>query len=190
MKRLLFPGLILMMCFSFLMHPYADALESRELTRELMIQEAQQDLFRQERKPHEQIVQQTYDVEKDIILNQLEVITGDEENRYIIVVGDTLVVSFDDRGKTNAALYQVSGEGKINLPLIGATKVGGLTRAQVRKILSDLLSQYIRKPNVCVRANTTGRVMILGAVKYPGIYPLQRRLTTLEAILRINELYL
>ena len=48
----------------------------------------------------ERVVERTtqpYVRERETIIRQLEIITGDEETKYIIVPGDTLSISFMDR---------------------------------------------------------------------------------------------
>jgi len=129
----------------------------------------------------------SYEEQKDLIFRQLEIITGDEETRYIIVPGDTMTISYDDRGTKQGAVYKVSSEGKVYLPLIGAMKVSGLNRSQARTIISEMFSQYIRHPNVGVTVNTSGRIMILGSVEAPGLYFLQPNLTVMEALLKAGS---
>ncbi len=128
-----------------------------------------------------------YERQKDLIFRQLEIVTGDEETRYIIVPGDTLTISYDDRGKKQGAVYKVSSEGKVYLPLIGAMKVSGLSRAQSRTIINEMYRQYIRRPNVGITVNTSGRFMVLGSVGGPGMYYLQPNLTVMEAILKAGS---
>ncbi len=124
-----------------------------------------------------------YEQQKELIFKQLEIITGDEDTRYIIVPGDTITVSYMDRKKRVGAVYKVSGDGKIFLPLVGPVKIAGLNRQQARKMLNIMFSEYIRHPDVQISVNTSGRFMVLGAVGKPGVYLLRPSLTTMEAIL-------
>jgi polysaccharide export outer membrane protein len=126
-------------------------------------------------------------VEKELIFRQLEVITGDEETRYIIVPGDTITVSFSDRSERKGGVYQVSAEGEIYLPLIGAVKIGGLNRKEGREFLNRKLGEYIRYPAVKISVNTTGRIMIIGEIKSPGLYVMQPNLTVMESILKAGS---
>ena len=121
--------------------------------------------------------------EKELILRQLDVITGDEETRYIIVPGDSLNIAYSDRGIIKEATYQVSGKGEIHMPLIGAVKVEGLNRKKTRENLNALMREYIRYPKIVVNVNVSGRFMVVGSVNSPGVYELEPKLTTLEAIL-------
>jgi len=126
------------------------------------------------------------EIERELLFKQLEIITGDEETRYIIVPGDTLTVSYDDRTKRVGATYKVSSDGMINLPLVGAIKVAGLNRMNARQVIEDMLHEYIRHPEVGISINTAGRYMVLGQVTSPGVYLLQPNLTIMEAILEAD----
>jgi len=121
--------------------------------------------------------------EREVIIRQLRIITGDEETRYIIVPGDTLDISFKDRSEDNEGVYQVSSEGEIHMPLIGAAKVAGINRKQVREKLNAYYSEYIRHPKVQVQVNVSGRYMVAGEVASPGVYRIRSNLTVMEAIL-------
>ena len=123
-----------------------------------------------------------YKSEEDLIIRQLEIITGDEETRYIIVPGDTLSIYYNDRNKRPGAAYVVNSKGEIQMPLIGAVKISGLNRKDSREKTNELLSQYIRKPDVDLRINVAGRFMVIGAVHTPGVYRIEQNLTILEAI--------
>ena len=68
-------------------------------------------------------VYDSLEAEKQLIFQQLEIITGDEETRYIIVPGDTMTVSYQDRAERSGAVYKVSSKGEIHLPLVGASDV-------------------------------------------------------------------
>ncbi|VAW48339.1 hypothetical protein MNBD_GAMMA03-2085 [hydrothermal vent metagenome] len=129
----------------------------------------------------------SFEKEKELIFKQLKVITGDEETRYIIVPGDTMTISYMDRGKEQGYVYKVSSEGKIHLPLLGAVQVRGLNRRQARAILSEMFKEYIRHPKLKVTVNTSGRIIIVGAVRQPGLYLLQPNLTVMEAILKAGS---
>ena len=57
-------------------------------------------------------------------------------------------ISFNDRDEVSQALYQVSGEGEVHVPLIGPVKIAGINRAQARSRIDELLKNYIRNPEV------------------------------------------
>lgn len=128
-----------------------------------------------------------YRQDRDLVFHQLEVITGDEETRYIIVAGDTLTISYEDRAQRKGAVYKVSGDGKIYIPLVGAVQVMGLNAKQAVESLNHLLGQYIRNPSVQIIVNAAGRVMVLGEVGEPGLYLMEPNLTVMEVILKAGS---
>ncbi len=92
-------------------------------------------------------------------------------------------MTYTDKEDLLGSVYQVSNEGQIHLPMIGAVKVAGLNKQQAREALNVLFSEYYREPSVDIKINTTGRFLVLGEVGTPGVYYLQPSLTVLEAIL-------
>jgi len=124
-----------------------------------------------------------YEAEKELIFEQLKIITGDEETRYVIVPGDTLTISYMDRGLRKGAIYKVSGKGKIHVTMVGPVKVGGLNRKKLRDLMNELYGQYIRYPNIDVKINTSGRVMLVGEVRRPGLFFVRPNMTLMELIL-------
>jgi polysaccharide export outer membrane protein len=121
--------------------------------------------------------------EKDLIFRQMSIITGDEDTRYIIVPGDTLTISYEDRGEKTTNIYQVSSKGEIFLPLAGAIKVSDLNRKQARETIEGVLSAFIRYPHVSMLINDSGTFMVLGAIG-PGVYDLKPNLHIMEALVR------
>ncbi len=134
----------------------------------------------------ERVVERTtqpYVRERETIIRQLEIITGDEETKYIIVPGDTLSIAFMDRSTKNESVYQVNGGGMITMPLVGEMKIQGLNRQQARAQLSEMLGQYIRSPRVEIYVNVAGRYIVAGEVEEPGVFRLRANLTVMEAIM-------
>jgi len=121
--------------------------------------------------------------EKKLITQQLTIITGDEDTRYVIVSGDTLKVVYKDRGDLTTNVYQVNGQGEIAMPLVGNVKVAGLDRGDARAFLNEKLSEYIRDPQLTVEINTTGKYIVMGAAG-PGVYPLQPDLSLMDAVIK------
>lgn len=65
--------------------------------------------------------------------------------------------------------YLVDERGEINFPVIGKVSVGGLTKAEAEKLLSDKISHYINNPVVNIRYMNY-KISILGEVNKPGTY--------------------
>lgn len=78
--------------------------------------------------------------------------------------------------------YLVDQAGEIDFPVIGKVKVEGLSPDELRILLRDRLSEYLKDPiiNIGLRNFT---VTILGNVNRPGTYPVSgEQITILEAI--------
>ncbi|MCA9449984.1 MAG: polysaccharide biosynthesis/export family protein, partial [Candidatus Omnitrophica bacterium] len=98
-------------------------------------------------------------------------------------------------------IYTVSPTGYINLPLLGAIQASGMTPAQLETDLTQLLTAYIRKPEVTVTLLSVDRgstseaaaspvqvgaysVYITGAVREPGVYYLREPTNPFQLIVR------
>ncbi len=82
---------------------------------------------------------------------------------------------------------QLSGNGTITMPLIGAVKLEGLTTDQAAASIARRLADgYLVKPEVSVSIETRIRrtVTVLGQAQRPGVFelPAHRTLTLVEAI--------
>lgn len=80
---------------------------------------------------------------------------------------------------------QVAETGTINFPLLGAVAVAGKTARQVEQdIAARLGAEYLQNPQVTVyvKENNSRNITISGAVRAPGVYPLETRTSLLQAI--------
>ena len=83
--------------------------------------------------------------------------------------------------------YNVSPDGLIQVPFVGAVKVAGLTEYQIRSMLTRKMAPYVSDPQLTVRiqAYRNGRVYVDGEVRSPGLLTLNDIPMTLpEAINR------
>jgi polysaccharide export outer membrane protein len=76
---------------------------------------------------------------------------------------------------------RVSGDGRIELPLVGSLQAAGLTEEEVASKVADRLKdRYVQNPQVSIfiAEFNSQKVSLLGAVQTPSTYPLagQRRL--------------
>jgi polysaccharide biosynthesis/export protein len=90
---------------------------------------------------------------------------------------DVRVFELDQLNRT----LRVSGDGKIELPLVGSIEVSGLTPNKVAGQIADRLrDRYVQNPQVSIFITefNSQKVSLLGAVATPASYPLsgQRRL--------------
>jgi len=82
-------------------------------------------------------------------------------------------------------VVQVSDAGTVNVPLIGEITAGGRTAREVEKELTKKWgAKYLQNPQVTVfvKEFNSQRVTVEGAVKKPGVFPIQGRMTLLQAI--------
>lgn len=79
--------------------------------------------------------------------------------------------------------YAIDGGGQMSFPLIGQTRAGGLTAAELEKDLIGKLSPgYLKDPSVTVEVLTYRPFYIVGEVRTPGSYPFVNGMTVLNAI--------
>lgn len=82
-------------------------------------------------------------------------------------------------------MYQVDFQGNLKLPLIDEVRATGLTASELSYLLEAKLGEkYLQDPNVNVTiVESVGRkVTVDGAISSPGLYPVEGRLTLLQAV--------
>jgi len=78
---------------------------------------------------------------------------------------------------------KVTGDGKINYPLLGALQVNGWTIEELQQELTArLASGYVRLPKVSVSIVRHRNFYVSGEVKTPGGYPYEEGLTAQKAL--------
>jgi polysaccharide export outer membrane protein len=109
----------------------------------------------------------------------------------VIAAGELLEISvfetdFSCGPEKTGCEVRVSSTGDIVLPLIGSTRVGGLTVAQAEDAIASRLSEgrFFNNPQVTVlqREYATQGISVLGEVQKPGTYPLIGSHSLLQAI--------
>ncbi|HDL53371.1 MAG TPA: sugar ABC transporter substrate-binding protein [Proteobacteria bacterium] len=80
--------------------------------------------------------------------------------------------------------YLVRPDGKITLPLVGDVVATGMSTDAIAMQISKKLKLFIENPyvTVIVTQTSSNRIYVLGEVQRPGVYPLQERLTVLQAL--------
>lgn len=108
----------------------------------------------------------------------------EQEQAYRIGIGDVLRIEVP-KDPSLSLSYRVTSEGKILLPNIGSASVVNMTTEELTESLNETLSSYIRNPDVIVGIElyNSKYVLVVGAVRQPGYYPMQAdRMTLLEAV--------
>jgi len=90
---------------------------------------------------------------------------------YPVGPGDVIEISVPGVDDLKQRTVRVSGQGQIDLPLVGVIQVGGLTEAGVRDKLRDALTKYMYSPqvDVFVKEYHSRQVAVVGAVRSPGL---------------------
>lgn len=78
--------------------------------------------------------------------------------------------------------YLVDQAGEIDFPIIGKLRIEGLSPDELRSLLRNQLSDYLKDPIINIRLRNF-TVTILGEVNVPGTYPVNgEQVTILEAL--------
>lgn len=110
---------------------------------------------------------------------------------YVMCPGDVLqvvVYGHEDlstlAGNTQNSPYVVRPDGKVSFPLIGDVDVTGKTVTQFREELVSRFGYYLVKPQISVNVVKLGttRVYVLGEVKRPGLFELEKSHRVLDAL--------
>ncbi len=79
--------------------------------------------------------------------------------------------------------YTVGDDGTMSIPLIGAVKAAGLSRAELEQEITKNLAQgYMTNPKVSVAILTYRPFFVLGEVAKPGGYPYASGMRVLNAV--------
>lgn len=79
----------------------------------------------------------------------------------------------------------VENSGMISLPLIGSVQLTGLTISQAEQRVTQRLQKFMQDPKVSIIRTDkalSSRVTVEGEVKTPGVFPIKRNLSFLQAI--------
>lgn len=80
---------------------------------------------------------------------------------------------------------RVDANGNITLPLLGTVSIAGKTQTEAEKNLADLMQQsLLQNPQVTIfiKEFTSQRITIEGEINKPGIYPINGKMTILQAL--------
>jgi polysaccharide export outer membrane protein len=81
-------------------------------------------------------------------------------------------------GQSSVPGYLVDRSGKIEVPVIGVVKTGGLTTSQLADTLKVLLKPYLTNPIVSVRF-LNFKILVLGEVARPDVYNIPNEMISL-----------
>jgi polysaccharide export outer membrane protein len=107
------------------------------------------------------------------------------QDRVLVGAGDQIFIAVFGQPDMSAEVT-VNENGHVTLPLIGTLKVGDLPPSAIEALVAKRLrdGEYLRNPEVSIqiRQLRSQIISILGEVQRPGRFPLQGRLTVLDAL--------
>ena len=108
-----------------------------------------------------------------------------ESQDILIMPGDLLNVTVFDTPELSRDV-RVSGDGTINLPLLGDILVANLNEAEASRRVNDAYLQggFVLRPqtSILIREFASKGVSVLGEVVHPGIYPVQGPRTVIDVL--------
>ena len=116
----------------------------------------------------------------------LEARATSQPSEYAIGPQDVLTIVVWEHADLSGK-FTVEKDGTISFPLIGRTKIAGLTvqvaEGALRKLLAD---GYVKQPQVSIVVEQfkSQQIFVMGEVKTPGGHPFTGELTLLEALAR------
>ena len=111
------------------------------------------------------------------------------DDRYRIGPGDVLDVRVFNKPQFSRDGVRVDGRGMIRMPLIqGEIQAGCHTEAELAKEITTLYLEYLRNPqvDVFIRDYQSQPVAVLGAVRAPSRFQLQRKVRLLELLSHVG----
>jgi polysaccharide export outer membrane protein len=78
--------------------------------------------------------------------------------------------------------YLIDATGNIDFPVIGTVPIGGLSRKEATRLVTDKLLPYIKDPIVIIRI-TNFKISVLGEVNAPGTFNIPNERVTLPEAL-------
>ena len=116
--------------------------------------------------------------------------TIDMSKQYLIGPEDVLDIAVWKNCPDVCRTVPVRPDGKVSLPLVNDVQAAGLTPMDLRRVLTEQLSQFIPSPevSVIVREVHNVKVAVVGSVKMPGDYEIKSQATVLELLARAQGL--
>ena len=85
--------------------------------------------------------------------------------------------------------YLVDNEGKINFPVLGELKVGGLTKKEAEQLIVEKLKPYIKESPIVTVRMVNYKISVLGEVARPGTFTISNeKVNLLEALAMAGDM--
>lgn len=87
-----------------------------------------------------------------------------------------------DEASAQLMSYPVELDGTVDLPYVGIIEVGGLTLPEAKKVIMEVLEDYVTDASLTVKL-VNNYVTLVGEVREPGLYPIYKeRLNIYQAL--------
>ena len=85
--------------------------------------------------------------------------------------------------------YLVDNEGKINFPVLGEFKVGGLTKKQAESMIVEKLKPYMKETPIVTVRMVNYKISVIGEVARPGTFTISNeKVNLLEALAMAGDM--
>ena len=85
--------------------------------------------------------------------------------------------------------YLVDNEGKINFPVLGELKVGGLTKKETEQMIVEKLKPYIKEVPIVTVRMVNYKISVIGEVARPGTFTINNeKVNLLEALAMAGDM--
>jgi len=103
---------------------------------------------------------------------------------YVLGANDEIVVFAVDAEEITNKPIRIGVGGDINLPMVGHIRAAGITVPQLESEIAERLKVYVRQPQVSVTVTQfrSQPIMLLGAVRSPGVIQLEGHKTLVEVL--------
>lgn len=98
-------------------------------------------------------------------------------------------VNSQSASQSSQQTYLVDNEGNINFPVLGALKVGGLTKKEVEQMVMEKLKPYIKENPIVTVRMVNYKISVLGEVARPGTFTISNeKVNLLEALAMAGDM--
>ena len=112
---------------------------------------------------------------------------------FNLTVASPISISVKSQITTQPSLqqYLVDNDGKVNFPVLGELKVGGLTKRQAEQMIVEKLEPYIKETPIVTVRMVNYKISVIGEVTRPGTFTISNeKVNLLEALAMAGDMTL
>ena len=110
---------------------------------------------------------------------------------FNLTVASPISISVKSQITTQPSLqqYLVDNDGKVNFPVLGELKVGGLTKRQAEQMIVEKLEPYIKETPIVTVRMVNYKISVIGEVTRPGTFTISNeKVNLLEALAMAGDM--